>query len=151
MATPDAAALPEDSTDGDYAAQQHAEYYAADEDYGAQQQSSEGAIPDYNARLGYGTDQGRWLMEQVSTKEEGTAKRRGRPARVFHEVGEGTAAPTAAGAVMDRGDEAGEAKVHDAPGINVGVITGLVCAIVLTCLFVLWFVLWMFRPLAQRE
>eukprot|EP00966_Prymnesium_polylepis_P094934 2198349-Prymnesium_polylepis.1 len=40
-------------------------------------------IPDYNARLGYGTDQGRWLMEQVSAKQdgEGGAKRRARPTR----------------------------------------------------------------------
>ncbi|KAL1525052.1 hypothetical protein AB1Y20_019925 [Prymnesium parvum] len=46
-------------------------------------------IPDYNTRLGFGTDQGMWLMKQVSIKsDEGTAKRRGRPVRAFHELGD---------------------------------------------------------------
>ena len=45
-------------------------------------------LPGYNERLAYGTDQGRWLVEQVGSRAdaEGAAKRRGRPvARVYHD------------------------------------------------------------------
>lgn len=43
------------------------------------------ATPDYNSRLAYGTDQGRWLNEQVACK--GDAKRRAaRPQRAFHDI-----------------------------------------------------------------
>ena len=48
-------------------------------------------IPDYNERLGYGTDQGRWLVQQVGTRGSGAdgAKRRStRPPRAFHEMDE---------------------------------------------------------------
>lgn len=42
-------------------------------------------IPDYRERLAYGTDQGKWLMQQVAS--DATAKQKRRPAaRVFHEV-----------------------------------------------------------------
>ena len=44
-------------------------------------------VPDYNERLAYGTDQGRWLMEQVQSTPDGAAKRRAatRPQRAFHD------------------------------------------------------------------
>ena len=50
--------------------------------------SPDGAIPDYNARLGYGTDQGRWLQQQVSDSGGGRRRERtrGSPARVYHEL-----------------------------------------------------------------
>ena len=43
-------------------------------------------VPCYRERLAHGTDQGKWLLEQVKT--DSAAKRRGaRPAaRVFHDV-----------------------------------------------------------------
>ena len=45
--------------------------------------SDTAALPDYRERLAYGTDQGRWLMEQTSS--ETNAKRRPqRPQRAFH-------------------------------------------------------------------
>ena len=48
--------------------------------------SEEQAKSDYNARLGYGTDAGRWLMEQVGEKD-GAGKRPSRqPSRVFHDI-----------------------------------------------------------------
>lgn len=46
------------------------------------------SLPDYNERLGYGTDQGRWLAQEVSGRAsggEGRPKRRGPTRRVFHE------------------------------------------------------------------
>ena len=42
--------------------------------------------PDYNARLGYGTDQGRWLVDQVGGKETEVVRRPSRqPSRAFHD------------------------------------------------------------------
>lgn len=50
--------------------------------------SEEQAKNDYNARLGYGTDQGRWLVEQVAADGANTAGRRPsrNSSRVFHDV-----------------------------------------------------------------
>ena len=46
--------------------------------------------PDYNARLGYGTDQGRWLVEQVGARDGVEVVRRPsrQPSRVFHDPNE---------------------------------------------------------------
>jgi len=47
--------------------------------------------PDYNARLGYGTDQGRWLVQQVAPTGGDAPKRRAMartPQRVYHEIGD---------------------------------------------------------------
>ena len=87
------------------------------------------------------------LMEQVAAKDdEGTTtKRRGRPPRVFHDVGDGCEAPSAGDAVMDRGDDDDdEQKIHTAPGIKVGVIIGIVISFVLVCLALLWLFSWLF-------
>ena len=57
--------------------------------------SLDAATPDYRERLAYGTDQGRWLMEQVGTQGVGERpKRRGPkiPARAYHET-QGAEAP----------------------------------------------------------
>ena len=50
--------------------------------------------PDYNARLGYGTDQGRWLVDQVGGKEADVVRRVSRvPSRVFHDSNDMAPAP----------------------------------------------------------
>lgn len=46
-------------------------------------------VPDYNERLAYGTDQGRWLMEQVNNGNGGDAAKRRHartPSRVFEDI-----------------------------------------------------------------
>ena len=59
--------------------------------------------PDYRERLAYGTDQGRWLMQQVGSSTDGApAKRRARtPSRhAYHAADEPTSvemAPEVAG------------------------------------------------------
>ena len=62
-------------------------------------------IPDYNERLGYGTDQGRWLMEQVNTKDGDGAQQRRKaaraPQRVFHDVSLGPPATESADSAKD--------------------------------------------------
>ena len=51
--------------------------------------SEEQAKGDYNARLGYGTDQGRWLVKELGDKESQAARRPSRqPSRVFHDIDE---------------------------------------------------------------
>jgi len=47
--------------------------------------------PDYNQRLGYGTDQGRWLVQEVGDAPKRRPAVR-TPQWVFHEIGEGVAA-----------------------------------------------------------
>eukprot|EP00320_Phaeocystis_rex_P015076 CAMPEP_0119078566 /NCGR_PEP_ID=MMETSP1178-20130426/101625_1 /TAXON_ID=33656 /ORGANISM="unid sp, Strain CCMP2000" /LENGTH=192 /DNA_ID=CAMNT_0007061019 /DNA_START=60 /DNA_END=639 /DNA_ORIENTATION=+ len=52
------------------------------------------AKEDYNARLGYGTDQGRWLVDQVGGKETEVVRRPARqPSRVFHDANDMAPAP----------------------------------------------------------
>lgn len=63
-------------------------------------------IPDYNERLGYGTDQGRWLMEQVNTKDGGDGAQQRRkaaraPQRVFHDVSLGPPEASSADSAKD--------------------------------------------------
>lgn len=48
--------------------------------------SEEQAKSDYNARLGYGTDQGRWLVQQVGEKESTGRRPSRQPSRVFHDI-----------------------------------------------------------------
>ena len=50
--------------------------------------------PDYRERLAYGTDQGRWLLEEMARPATGDAKRRQRPTaqRCYHELDDGGAA-----------------------------------------------------------
>ncbi|EOD38540.1 hypothetical protein EMIHUDRAFT_224285 [Emiliania huxleyi CCMP1516] len=52
-------------------------------------------IPDYRQRLAYGTDQGRWLMQQQAAKaarsdaavpEQSAARRRAPAARAYHSI-----------------------------------------------------------------
>ena len=44
-------------------------------------------VPTYRERLAHGTDQGRWLMEQVDTDAAANRRRSARPAqRVYHDV-----------------------------------------------------------------
>jgi len=46
-----------------------------------------GGVPDYRERLAYGTDQGRWLQQQVDAADGGTKRRSRAPSqRVFHEI-----------------------------------------------------------------
>ena len=49
-------------------------------------------------RLGYGTDQGRWLMQQVEATADGAPKRRPktRPQHAFHDESSLSAVPPAA-------------------------------------------------------
>ena len=52
------------------------------------------AKEDYNARLGYGTDQGRWLVDQLGGKETEVVRRPSRqPSRVFHDANDMTPPP----------------------------------------------------------
>lgn len=95
--------------------------------------ASEASIPDYNQRLGYGTDQGMWLMKQVAPKtDELTAKRRARPPRAFHEVAE---EPGAKKPGMSRNAGSGAESVASHRGnqlrCNVAIATAGLVALVL--------------------
>ena len=57
--------------------------------------SEEQAKSDYNARLGYGTDQGRWLVQQVGDKESAGRRPSRVPSRVFHDIDAEEAPPVA--------------------------------------------------------
>ena len=45
-------------------------------------------VPDYKERLAYGTDQGRWLLEQVGPRDA-TRRVRQTPQRAFHSLSDG--------------------------------------------------------------
>ena len=166
-------ATPLGSAEESYAEQSYAEQSAYNQDYaGGYEHNAEGyaegqyegyaegqyegyavgeaatVIPDYNERLGYGTDQGRWLMEQVSAKQdsEGLAKRRGRPVRAYHDIAEANETPTAggvlgAGVVMERDHDAKRSKGDAAPvDLDLKVIASAVGAIALILLLLLTFI-----------
>ena len=45
-----------------------------------------GEVPDYRERLAYGTDQGRWLQEQVNAGGKNTHRRTNSGSRAFHDL-----------------------------------------------------------------
>jgi hypothetical protein len=73
----------------------------------------DGSVPGYRERLAYGTDQGRWLVEEVGSRAdaEGTAKRRSRPVvRAYHDLAE---EPIAAAALRTSVEESSASRKRE--------------------------------------
>jgi hypothetical protein len=84
-------------------------------------------------RLAYGTDQGRWLQQQVAQGDNGP-KRRTRPQHVFHPIDslEPSAASAAPHSSRPAIEEADDTKMFVLPGIIGGIMVILLFVFLLT-------------------
>eukprot|EP00965_Chrysotila_dentata_P230150 6197605-Pleurochrysis_carterae.AAC.2 len=87
-------------------------------------------------RLAFGTDQGRWLLEQVANKGTGVAKRRsGRPHHVFHDVHSASEDMGVKSSASTGKQEATEESEEDRT-LRIAITVAIVMAVLLFCLFI---------------
>ena len=98
----------------------------------------ENSIPDYNERLAFGTDQGRWLQQQVSQQgidASGPKRRTVRPQHVFHSLEE--TATSSEAPVQQRPED------HSGSGSGSGSQTALGCIVAGVGLSLLMLFVWL--------
>jgi hypothetical protein len=94
------------------------------------------AVPDYRQRLAFGTDQGRWLMQQqaaakpLGSSAQGTAaapRRRVPPLRAYHELDDGVGAVLSSPVVRTRSHSGGQAG--GAPAMVLYILVAMVALV----------------------